>query len=106
MRAIMLRAFGDGLANHLHAEMPTVTPEKIHQVGKSALDSMIRGIICNSLLSPPLTAFPFILAHHDYGQPPMPGPIMWIGRNVVGRLNQSFRQFAPFDLQGNPQTYQ
>ncbi|KAF9049659.1 hypothetical protein BDZ89DRAFT_1089010 [Hymenopellis radicata] len=99
----MLRAFGDGLAQHLLDEIPTITPDKMHQFDKPALDALIQDVKKHVKASSPLTVFPFTITHHDYSQvprwPPAPAPIMWMMRNIMWR-------FSPFDLQGNPQTYE
>ncbi|KAF8917107.1 hypothetical protein CPB85DRAFT_1287727 [Mucidula mucida] len=95
--------------NNYCRKIPTITPDKMHQFDKPALNALIQDVKKHVKASSPLTVFPFTITHHDYSQvprwPPAPAPIMWMMRNLFGRWNQSLWKFSPFDLQGNPQTY-
>ncbi|PBK97647.1 hypothetical protein ARMGADRAFT_921486 [Armillaria gallica] len=105
----LLRSFADGCAQHLLDEIPTITPDKMHQFDRATLDKLIADIEARVKKASLLTVFPFTITNHDYSQiprwPPAPAPIMWMVRNIFGRWNQSLWKFSTFDLGGNPQTY-
>ncbi|KAK0221802.1 hypothetical protein IW262DRAFT_1376239 [Armillaria fumosa] len=105
----LLRGFADGCAQHLLDEIPTITPDKMHQLDRPTLDKLIADVKTHVKKAGPLTVFPFTITNHDYGQipgwPPAPAPIMWMVRNIFGRWNGSLWKFSTFDLWGNPQTY-
>ncbi|KAK0244174.1 hypothetical protein EDD85DRAFT_784647 [Armillaria nabsnona] len=105
----LLRSFADGCAQHLRDEIPTITPDKMHQFNRATSDKLFADIKAYIKKASLLTVFPFTITNHDYGQaprwPPAPAPIVWMVRNVFGRWNQSLWEISTFDLGGTPQTY-
>ncbi|KAK0487493.1 hypothetical protein IW261DRAFT_1448110 [Armillaria novae-zelandiae] len=105
----LLRGFADGCVQRLMDEIPTITPDKMHQFDQARSDKLIADIKARVKKASLLTVFPFTITNHDYGHvprwPPAPAPIIWMVRNVFGRYNRNLWKFSTFDLRGNPQTY-
>ncbi|KAF8961816.1 hypothetical protein BDZ97DRAFT_2059884 [Flammula alnicola] len=104
----LIEAFGDILVQHLHDEIPTLSPERLSQYDKKELDAMADAHFAH-VRDQPLAAAVMIVTHHDFNAvptwPPMPSPVVWVIRNVVYWRHYSYWQFAPFTRYGEPQKY-
>ncbi|KAM6501083.1 hypothetical protein JOM56_004097 [Amanita muscaria] len=106
----LFRSFGDSLAKHLRDEIPTIQPEQLKEFEKSELDAMMKEheeyVKKKSSL---FLVLPWCLSHHNSQDrpdwPPLPGPLLWIARNVGGLKHPSYWKFSPYDMKGNPKQY-
>jgi len=105
----LVEAFGDILVGHLHDEIPTISPERLGQIDKEELDAMVKVHSASVQSQPMTTSFALVLTHHDFKGfptwPPMPGPILWIIRNVAYWRHYSYWKFSPFARNAEPQKY-
>ncbi|KIM41534.1 hypothetical protein M413DRAFT_445517 [Hebeloma cylindrosporum] len=105
----LIEAFGDGLVEHLHEEIPTISPERLSQVDHDGLAKMVA--VHNEHIKnlPMATAHVHVFTHHDFetypSWPPLPAPVSWFVRNVLYFRRHSFWKFAPYSRTGKPQTY-
>ncbi|KAF9530556.1 hypothetical protein CPB83DRAFT_850540 [Crepidotus variabilis] len=105
----LVEAFGDILVEHLHDEIPTLSPERLSTYDKKDLDSMIAKEMDHIKAGPLTTSFVVVATHHDYSTaptwPPQPKPVEWIIRNVAYWRHPSYWKFSPFTRQSKPQAY-
>ncbi|KAF9530555.1 hypothetical protein CPB83DRAFT_850538 [Crepidotus variabilis] len=104
----LVEALGDVLVEHLHDEIPTLSPERLATYDKKDLDAVIAKEMTH-IKAGSLTTFVAIATHHDYSTaptwPPQPKPVGWILRNVIYWRHPSYWKFSPFDRNSQPQTY-
>ncbi|PPR04831.1 hypothetical protein CVT24_010252 [Panaeolus cyanescens] len=104
----LVEAFGDTFVEHLHEEIPTISPERMKQFETGPLDAMIsvhdEYIKSHSLV----TDMVLVTTHHDISQvpnwPPAPAPIRWIIKNVTYWPYRQYWKFSPFSRTGEPQS--
>ncbi|KAF8647338.1 hypothetical protein AX16_006800 [Volvariella volvacea WC 439] len=105
----LLVALADPLVQHLHDEIPTITPESLKKFEKVDVDAMIaRHEEHIKAMSLP-KAFCWVFSHTDQANypnwPPIPGFLRWVVRNVASRRHSSYWKFSPIDFAGKPQQY-
>ncbi|KAF8153177.1 hypothetical protein B0H34DRAFT_800413 [Crassisporium funariophilum] len=105
----LVEAFGDSMVSHLHEEIPTISPERLGEYDKVALDKMIKIHDDHIKSQSMFTAFSLVATHHDFqgvpSWPPMPAPVIWIIRNVGYWRYRSYWKFAPYTRYGKAQKY-
>ncbi|KAF9045583.1 hypothetical protein BJ165DRAFT_1404743 [Panaeolus papilionaceus] len=108
----LCKAFADPLVQHLHDEIPTISPEKLARFDDEpeTLKKMFDKLEEHIKSQPgKLTVFPFVMTHHDFEKapnwPPVPAPIKWFARNVAPHWNSSYWKFSPYTPKGASQTY-
>ncbi|KAF8961806.1 hypothetical protein BDZ97DRAFT_1827254 [Flammula alnicola] len=94
----LIEAFGDILVQHLHDEIPTLSPERLSQYDKKELEAMVHAHFAH-VRAQTLAAAVMFVTHHDFNAVPT-----WAYHNTFLR-HTSYWQFAPFTRYGEPQKY-
>ncbi|PPR03396.1 hypothetical protein CVT24_012521 [Panaeolus cyanescens] len=106
------KAFSEPLLQHLHDEIPTISPEMLSRFDDEpeTLQNMYHRLEEHAKSQPgKLTVFPFVMTHHDVktspNWPAFPAPIKWFARNIAPLWNSSFWKLSPYTSRGESQTY-
>jgi len=96
----LVEAFGDTLVEHLHEEIPTVSPERLAQFDKSELDRVLLTMHnWRNKHDPMASAGPFVILHHDFNAvpnwPPVPGIAIFVVKYILYWVHSSYWKFAP-----------
>lgn len=106
----LVASFGGALVQHLHDEIPTISPEALSVLDTEGFDKMMLELEEHIKSAPGLfTVFPFTLSNHDYAAtpnwPPIPGPLSWFVRHIAVWRHSSYWKFSSFDMAGRPKAY-
>ncbi|KAL4269225.1 Hemerythrin-like domain-containing protein [Pleurotus pulmonarius] len=106
----LVTSFGGALVQHLHDEIPTISPEALSVLDTEGFDKMMLELEEHIKSAPGLfTIFPFTLSNHDYAAepnwPPIPGPLSWFVRHIAVWRHSSYWKFSSFDMAGRPKVY-
>ncbi|KAF8964791.1 hypothetical protein BDZ97DRAFT_1659789 [Flammula alnicola] len=110
----LLEAFAGPLIQHLHDEIPTISPERMKAFDddKEGLRGMVKKFEEHLKAQPDkLAVFPFAATHHVHKEapnwPPAPALIMWFAKNIAPWRHPRqalYWKFSPFTTNGEPQT--
>ncbi|RXW22213.1 hypothetical protein EST38_g3642 [Candolleomyces aberdarensis] len=105
----LIEIFGDVLTDHLHAEIPTLSPENLAKFDYKELSDMVAQHNKHIQDMPgKFTIFPLVATHHPWNEIPewpadMPGPVKFFIKYITPLRYPSYWKFAPFNGRGQPQ---
>ncbi|KAF5321842.1 hypothetical protein D9619_001861 [Psilocybe cf. subviscida] len=97
----LVEAFGDTLVEHLHEEIPTISPERLAQFNQTELNQVLSTMQNWRSKHDPITSVgPFMMLHHDFDTvpnwPPVPGIAILAVKYILYWVHASYWKFAPF----------
>ncbi|KAF5321840.1 hypothetical protein D9619_001863 [Psilocybe cf. subviscida] len=102
----LVEAFGDTLVEHLHEEIPTISPERLAQFDRTGFDQVVLTMKNWRNKHEPMASIgPFVIFHHDFNAVPnwprISGIAIFVVKyvlywRVLKQQHHSYWKFAPF----------